>query len=347
MKNLTLIFCFAFLYSISQTVNSDCNSTDSIIKIYRNTADKLSIRHNHKALNTYIDSISIDKQLSNRYLSALLAVYNASLMNLSDTVRMLKIVLDNSSYPTLNNIVFEADSTKNEIINLRANIIPCGNFRLDSIISKHQLKVTYSRPLSFIFQPQNNYNCTIRMRTDSNCYAEQLAYHISQINPIIFGNCYPNRTIDNVHQIFDSIASNFIELTYCWGWGDCISGCINRRCWSYRVYNDCKVEYLGSYGNAIPSGMINIQEMSKQTQPIVIYPNPAKNTLYFNGLDSNSQEANIELLNSLGQIILKQENYNLSNSSSINVSTLSTGLYFIRLYLRGQITLHKIVIERQ
>lgn len=43
-----------------------------------------------------------------------------------------------------------------------------------------------------------------------------------------------------------------LELEYSVGYGDCLAGCINRHYWAFRVGQDGRVEFLGSWGDPPP-----------------------------------------------------------------------------------------------
>lgn len=62
---------------------------------------------------------------------------------------------------------------------------------------------------------------------------------------------------------------------------------------------------------------------------IVVYPNPTKAELHITILDLNTSKIDIEVLNSLGQIVVK-ENYN-SNKITFSTNILSEGIYFIKV----------------
>ncbi|MGZ4098628.1 MAG: T9SS type A sorting domain-containing protein, partial [Bacteroidia bacterium] len=72
------------------------------------------------------------------------------------------------------------------------------------------------------------------------------------------------------------------------------------------------------------SCLAGVEEL-KETKKIAVYPNPATSILHFDDL-SIPENSQIEITNTLGQIVLKQQ-----YSSSVEVSTLAQGYYNIKI----------------
>ena len=62
---------------------------------------------------------------------------------------------------------------------------------------------------------------------------------------------------------------------------------------------------------------------------ITVFPNPISNTINLFGLIDKNY--NIQLTNSLGQIVLKYE-LESSLSPTIDVTKLSNGIYYLKIY---------------
>ncbi len=74
---------------------------------------------------------------------------------------------------------------------------------------------------------------------------------------------------------------------------------------------------------------------------IDIYPNPAEDYLMIKSESGSDLE--IEIINSFGQVILKKSVNQPSNS--IDVSAISSGIYFVKVELDGKVGLQKLIIE--
>lgn len=69
-------------------------------------------------------------------------------------------------------------------------------------------------------------------------------------------------------------------------------------------------------------------------QNVIVYPNPSKDVFNISATGLKDKEVNVEVINSLGQVILKEVKLvrNGELKSSINLSEFSNGMYHLRLY---------------
>ncbi len=83
-------------------------------------------------------------------------------------------------------------------------------------------------------------------------------------------------------------------------------------------------------------------QLSLQTNDeIIIFPNPAKNTLFIKANNGNSlPHVKYRILNTLGQQV-KTGNLN----TSIDISSFEAGIYFIEIENNGQLITKKFVAE--
>jgi len=73
----------------------------------------------------------------------------------------------------------------------------------------------------------------------------------------------------------------------------------------------------------------------KITEPLTIYPNPAKEIINF---DSNLFFDRFELVDILGNVVLHS-----GSTRSINISSLPLGVYTARIYIGNEVQIHKVV----
>ena len=71
----------------------------------------------------------------------------------------------------------------------------------------------------------------------------------------------------------------------------------------------------------------------------VIYPNPANDLI---NIESNSQRCEYQMMNNLGQVVLKGV---LSGDDTISVEGVDGGIYFLKLIADGKVTVNKIIIQ--
>lgn len=88
---------------------------------------------------------------------------------------------------------------------------------------------------------------------------------------------------------------------------------------------------------------ISIEEPKKPT--INLYPNPASDemTIEFEGDEVHNVE--ITLFNTIGEDVLLGRNENIIHKTTIDISALSTGIYFMEIDLDGKRMMQKIVKE--
>ena len=99
------------------------------------------------------------------------------------------------------------------------------------------------------------------------------------------------------------------------------------------------VEYI--WGNKVGTGDVWNQELSiadNRELQIVVYPNPATDVVYINGL---LNKATVEVFSVEGR---KIETYTITGNSVLNTN-LSSGMYLFKITSEGKTTMKKIVIK--
>ena len=318
-------FCFG------QTVNSSCTGPDSLLQKYRMTADKMAIMRCIEIADTYKDSVTINPSIRSQFMKALLAVYNATMLPARDTIVFFNVTLDYryAPYQAVNMLRIDADSTKPWISNLRKNIIPCGYAGIDNLFTKYYLKVTGS---SMIWPPQSgtSLNSRIFIATDTNCFIGKLCEKFNglPLQGAGIGGASPQSPFSDATNVTYSMNLNYTELTYSIGWGDCWSGCIYSRYWTFRVYSDCSVEYRGSYGDAVPPHFFTGIRHEVRIEPdFALYPNPASTVLHVQMKNGLTDLRDITIRNVSGQVVY----YDQANITQINIEDLPPGIYFLEL----------------
>ena len=86
-------------------------------------------------------------------------------------------------------------------------------------------------------------------------------------------------------------------------------------------------------------GTTNIEEITQAN--IIIYPNPANDIL---NIKSDTPILSFEIYDALGRLV-QSETEMYSTESAVNVSSLTRGIYFIRLHTTNSTAEYKVVIE--
>lgn len=325
-QRLLLLALFVFLLPSqlvwSQKKESSPNLPDSVLKLYKNDADRLALRFAHATKTSYKDSIRIDSKQSEYYLKALLAVYNANQLPARDTVvKFLKIHTYN---PGMNSIVLRGQSNLVWMDNLKNNRFPTGNPDMDRLITKYHLKKTF---YSSLFQPHllvlssaSNYNL------DALACALEMVYGASAIQPeFLYGDG---------NDIFDTLRGGNLELTYAYGWDNCANTCKSKRYWKFRVQGE-QVDYLGSWGQTLEPGL-EMTALSGETffSNVKLYPNPAKDQLYVEITGAESLPFKLNIVNHNGDLVFARTH--LYAGEIIDLSHLLMGKYKLSIVTDGQ-----------
>ncbi len=318
MKKIVLILTvFYSVNFLSQTVQSTCTAPDSIYFKYREDANKMAIRRVYYIGSSYKDSIVINKQIRDNYLKALIAVYNATAIPARDSV--VKIFNIHIYGNNVSDVSIRADSNLQWVKNIKYNVLPCGNVKMDYLLNKYFLKKTAQYPN--LISPKID----LIFHTDTNCNTQVLADTLRTM-PGIFLADGSNGSYGSGNKIEDSLTTNYTWLVYSYGWGDCLNGCLYRKFWQFKVYNDCSVEYGGTFGAPLNVG---ISENNLEEGNINVYPNPAREKLNIEFSSLESSEIKLELINSLGHVLLTYNN--LVKKQEINLIDFPPGFYFLKI----------------
>jgi hypothetical protein len=310
---LFLLFLIGAMVTKGQTVPSICTAPDSIIANYKDDADRLAIRKFFRNNMSYYDSINIPQAHSDTALDALLAVYNAIDLPARDTVINL-LDLHTISSPDINTISIAADSNLSWMQQLRVGNIPTGNSAIDSILLTYHFSIVSYIPYFYI---PSCHRVVIKSAINYNIRPITLLF---ETNPDVYQAIGWDAENDAWDNITDSIYQDYVGLIYSLGWDDCPAGCASMRYWKFKVYFDCSVEYMGSYGTPLPTGI-----QDHNLQYISVYPNPFNETISINGLP-NSYDFSIS--NILGQVLLTGQ---AQNNTINKLAQLSSGIYMLTI----------------
>ena len=337
MRKKYFLFLFISLFTFNgfgQIVISSCSAPDSILEQYTDDADRLALRTTFADSTTYIDSVVINQSLSDSLLNALIAVYNATPLPARDTVILIYNI---HTWPdrTLDVLEVSADSNLSWMQQLDAGNINTGNAQVDSLISNYYLHIAgYSHHFGLF--PYHS----VVFESDSNWNIQVLA---SLFFPI-FGVYYsePGGWVGDGNNITHTITSNFIELIYSYGWGDCPAGCTCRRYWKFRVYYDCSVEYAGSYGCPLP---VSVPEHEVKNS-FVITPNPAGDFIKIKFNLPRKKNISISLYNLYGEklkTLFEGECMTGRNEMKFSLKEFPAGIYFISMSPDGKEAMKKVI----
>jgi len=304
----TLLFIISALIGTAQIIPSSCQTTDSILSKLTLDASRLALRHTVKTANTYKDSVRINPVLRNRYLDALIAVFNATALPVHDSI-FTRLRIHTNPVPEVNNMNVKASPSLTWMQELYNNVPPVSSPVINALMQKYNMQYTYLQSTLYdviIFQTDTCLN----LPAQASVYLSQGAISAA-----------PETGYNDVRNITDSLNPNFILFDYSYGWGTCNDGCDRRRTWQIKVYNDCSVEYKGATG---PSFFLGINNQGTQNLPQVL--NPVNGKISIRDIQ---EPLKLSLYSADGRLVLTQQTES-KNQFDWDVN-LESGLYFLKM----------------
>lgn len=328
MKKLAPLITLMILtqFGFGQTVPSSCTAPDSIVKKYNTDADRLTLRKIYQNNLNYVDSIDIPQIHADTILNALIAVYNATFLPARDTVVAI-YEIHSFPEPDINRIAITADSNLTWMQQIRNGVSPTGNSTIDSLTNLYHLNLTAYSTISFGPYPTHR----VIFISDSNYNFQALTSTYTAINDIY--SSFTNGWAGGGYEITSTIYSDHVELIYSIGWGDCPSGCSYRRYWKFKVYYDCSVEFVSSYGNSLTTA---IGEFNNSL-PITISPNPFNSYIKISGIKGNYDYV---IYNILGKELVRKK---VLENQIDNLDWLPSGYYFLKIDANGKSITKKLM----
>jgi len=245
--SLLLLFLCASLAN-AQTVPSSCDAPDSVKDLYRGDAAIIVLygdRHAYDEIDIapdLKDSVLVPSNRIDSFLKPMLAVLNALPLFPKDSIAFVDEIHQYRN-PLVTRIRIQVDTGSIWGKNLANGVIPTGDPTVDSILDSYQVFLDTS------YQHQTN-AITIELESKITINVIALRKIFDSIPGVV--DTY-NHVIGDGDFISCKIANDTVTLLYSMGWGDCPSGCTERRTWEFTVFPDCSVRFDGSYGDPLPS----------------------------------------------------------------------------------------------
>lgn len=305
-----LLFCSIAFSGFSQLTSSSCTAPDSVVSLYQQDADRLTIKWIYENELPAQNEVEIPEELSNTFLDALIAVYNATDLAARDSViEMFNIHTWHT--PTVDILELNADGDLAWMNDLQNGIFPTGNSEVNSLLETYELEV-----LEY-YDYVTLENHTVMFYSADNYNIEALGELFEEIEGVVSagGTWFAGDGGD----IQAMINEDHVELIYEHAWGDCPAGCIYSHFWKFRVYDDCSVEFVTSYGTPVSVG-------ERVKNPISVYPNPLVDVLNLKG---TSGEVSFLVIASDGRVVMEGK----TNENQITgFQNLAPGQYLVTIF---------------
>lgn len=218
--------------------SGSCDQTDAVKNLYMEDASWLAIQL--AAFDAVPNnSISIPEDDYTTAMNALMAIYNATDIPARDSVFN---IYDIHATPTttLDRLLIGVDDSFEWVQALAEGNTTTGNATIDNLMATYELEVVeYSSMLKFA-----------AIKSNKPLNIDLLATVFADINGVTYTEKEP--TVGEGNNIDIRPTEAGMEVTFSVGYGDCPSGCISNRYWSFTVEPGCNVTYNGSYGDPAP-----------------------------------------------------------------------------------------------
>jgi hypothetical protein len=290
----------------------------------------------------HTDSINMTKTLDipvnvkDDVLACLLAVYNADLPARDTVIQKFNI----HAYKDIDLRQFELylDTsyawTKQILVN---NSGGTGNIYMDSLAIRYGFDVEF---VQMFPDWVDEFDALVRIKTDEFVNTDYLAEVLANLQGVKFANPYTFGGDGN--RIFYTPRDSFAEITFRHGWEDCPAGCVQHRDWLFRVYEDCSVQFMASYGDVLTPVRV-IPEVSFTTK---IYPNPTSDqiTLEMNGLQGDMLQVQAFGMDGSQLLYYILPVNNGAVNQNLDLSALKSGVYNLTMTNSEQVFSQKIVV---
>jgi hypothetical protein len=322
MRKGLLFFLFVIISfsGYAQLFPSNCSAPDSVKERYKTDAQRLALRSVYKYRENAMNITYIPAGRTDTMLNALILVYNATTMPARDTVTdMLDIhsfamsTLDSPYKFTMNRLQIYAYETEPWMQDFKNGIIPTSDAVINTFLTDYHLHLDYYNDLTSGLDG-------VFFISDSNYNMDAVAVEWGQAYFAIGGDV--GLTGDGPDILMDTITSNYVQLTYRYGWLACGSGCVYNRYWTFRSNFDCTVDYMGSYGDTLVYQTNNVAEISGKEMSV--FPNPFNDKLIIENVALHSAYA----IYSLTGALLQQGV--VTDATPIDVD-LAPGMYILKV----------------
>jgi hypothetical protein len=265
--------------------------------------------------------------MSDTVLGAMMAIYNATstLPAADSVVKMYNIHHYNTE--VLRYLHLIADKNAGYMMQIKNGNMPTGFVPFDALLTKYHLAVSSHGATPGM----SNTAYSAYLTTDSNWNMKGVGAEFLTLPNMWYAE--KKLMPGDGHRItVNNVTDTSVDITYSFGWGDCPSGCMWRHNWHFRVNSSCDVTFKGSSGDPVVGVGVPVTKFDA----IRIYPNPAKDALYIEGV----AEAEYVIHNMKGEQVAKGQ-----TEGKISVEVLPPGVYVIGLQQGEKFGIYKLVKE--
>jgi hypothetical protein len=299
------------VFVCSDLLSQDCTINVQIKDEYFTDSQILSVREIISDTNhMYKDSVILPKDITDKYLGLLSAVYDLH-SALTDSIFNTKSI---HIYPypyelPYTQMVIQTDASFDWVNNFIQDSLISGNAKFDSITSLYGLKLR-----------SGNYTSTdtfLHIGSSTILNFNALVGAFESIAGI--SSAYPDYSFGGDGNNIEATFSNdTTHIVFSRGWGDCPSGCISHHYWEFSVVN-CVPKLERSYGDPLSHiGEVGSSRLS-------VFPNPFRNKIFITNPQNKSYSLLIYSIS--GKLLYTQK----VTTEFIDLTMLDKGMYFLTI----------------
>lgn len=332
----TLLIILTGYSGNSQIYQSSCEDID--VNLFFEDACSIVLNRIYSENSSYKDSIDIPISEVYSVMGKLSAIYNGPFFAI-DTIYYHLDVDFNTCAPIMNSIQVTIDTSFAWTHNWLTGNYYTGNNQIDSLMDKYNLLPSghWSNAINtFVYlaalNPLNLPPLLNKLQT------------FSGITDAAFGPCINDNWWTQNSVITGTSDSLFDEFIYDYAWGDPWGGGVAHHYWKFRVYPDCSVEYMGSYGVPLFN---KIDETRIDVSDIAVWPNPASGELNLKMDCYSNNKPLIYITDIMGNSDEITPRENIASEKSywkLDLSHFQSGTYFLKFIRNNTVFATKIVV---
>jgi hypothetical protein len=346
MKRIRLAL-IALLISLSSyvpaQVASSCTMPQVLRDAYRRDIANLATRAMYLAQSPDTQLVAIPTTWSQPIADGIAAVFNATSILERDSVFDIYCVHDRTGASQMfQSFLIKVDTSYAWTQAWQNLTTLTGNAPLDHLLQTYDLHVA-----QFYNWPLGNYAV---LETDSVWNNRALLALFGPLQGIL--ETEVNASIGLGGRITFEMLTNDRYIDFYHEFGDCSSGCIDRRIWHFKVSLDCSVTYLG-FDDSSPFGFNPLPDPSNCNlttniavpMPMLfqVYPNPAPGQLQITAPKENALISQAALYDMQGRKLLLTAKF--TDQVSIDLREFAHGIYSLVILQQGKVVEVKRIVH--
>ena len=225
------------------TEPSEIQVSDSIAALYREDAARLAVRIMLDVGGEAADEVEVPRDLWDALYNTILHFHDATELAARDTVVEM-FPIHTFPSPVLRELIVSVDSTTWWLQAWKSGQRLTGNSLIDALLDQYDL----SLERYYAWSHSRSHIVVLAAGRPLNIVA--LTRRFSIVDGV--GYAEPNGMCCDGSDLTIQAENGHWRLEYSLGWGDCPSGCINRRYWTFSVSRDGTVAFTDSWGDTLP-----------------------------------------------------------------------------------------------